>query len=855
MRRGIMGKYQIIYTSCKRGISGFSEGLQVFSHSPRIPGKLSDYVKGLLTYQAPSRVHGHRENSVRMPQAFMFRRMPNSVYGVVLKSYLNRDHTGRLTANYISHALIVDELKCYPAELYGSGMWQENIDQEDVNNSNVPPLLPVPVITRGRYLSLENVKDFLDDSRVWVFKKMLASLLCFNATGKRVVVCDTPENIIMWISALHYTLPMHIAQEVSFSTYEYDPSRSYCRICGAVPIGTAYNPDENNFTFDLFKNHIPDVEADGSFFDFVCEGLTISCADLHDFHNFVCEKLTYDNADSNYINAYALYCMLRDGIETISFDLFKSAMKIANTHAYKDTHVAILEEILQKGDFVLAVNDWYTLEIFATIFSMYTLVGASTHDRIISLAAKKIIACFISESTTKGSFLEIYEQLISMCESHDISIPVVLMQDANIKVLAKHLTNAQWQWDFIVEVCCDYVIYQNIPVEYLSLDHKIGRLLGDIVAARLTTDQNQGFILITRIIARFAYDWSYIANVALNLEGIILDTPNNQDLYKKHWAYVYDMFVSRQHYNRKNIVTLFLSHDRTDQAFDIYKMCMTSTDNVKVARELFYEQLEINDKTYLQTYMLPIFKYYYDFLIDKNEFFAKKELMELIARDNINVDFMPELIEDVLLGIPFGAISAQNEKFINNMLDYLRMHKDKGLPKRLILLVSGMLLDQINNSHELKSTIKTIKQLAKSHKIIGVDDSYITWVIPPIFKHCTTLDELRVCYDIYEHTEDITSDFILACAWEVVKSKDKDFNKVMMLLGFLFVIGNGDHRLAVGNIFRKFSKQRLEAVGEAVEARYKGDVKNLYFWSEVYEAATKPNSLLAGLGSLFLKKK
>jgi len=830
-----MSKYQIIYTSCKRGIAGNSEGLQVYSHSPKIPGKPNDYVKGLLSYQPPT-------NVPKKPIAFVYRRISNKTFGLALKTHLSRDHTGKMVSNYLSHGVVVEEkeLKFYPAEAYGSGMWNSCMDEADVSSPEIPPLLPEPNIIKGQRVSIESVMDFLTDNRIVIYKKMLASMFLSKTAKKKVIICDDSDNIIMWIAALHYALPLEIAMDVGFATYDHDPVRSHYQICGAVPEGTAYNPKSAHFIFDFTRGIFPNIETRDVFFRVLDEGLASS--NIQRFHRFIIEKLTYRSADENYYKAYALFRLLNEE-RPLSLNSFKNAMLMANSHAYKDVLTETFGVILSRRDFILSVDDEYALEIFTALLSKSPML-----EGVGELIAERVITDFASKEANRDSFLGFYRALGNICEARKVSISAELIKDANIKTIAAHLADHQWRWDFFVEIYCDYVVSHKIPVENLSLDHKLGRLIGDIVATRLAADPNLGLVLITRIIVRLSHDWSYLANMALNLEGVILDAPDSEMLCEKHWAYFYDMFVLRQSQNRQHVYDMFLSLDRADQVFDLYAVLMSRAANVKAARELFLKAIEIKDKLFLQEYRIRIYERYYSFPATQRDSAARRELIRLIARDNITADFVPDLIDVVLDEIPIGSLSKDNEKMVNTLLDYCR----ESLPNRLILLASGMLIGKVSSAYELENTMKTIRHIAKAETISGADSKYINWVAPTMFGCAKTPEELSTCYNLYEHTSETTVGFVEAWARESMRVKE--LGGMMMFIGFLFIVGDAGNRQEAGIILGKLSKPRLEALNEAVSQKYHGDVKHLFYWSEVYEAATSSSSLLAGIGNLFRRK-
>jgi len=873
-----MSKHQIIFTSCKRGIAGVNDGQQVFSHNEAFKGSGSDHVKSLFSYQVPTLPLGEvmtEERATTMPQSFLYRRLPDGTCAIALKTYLGRDYMGPAGrfGNYLSHAVIVDEddMKVYPAEIYENGLLRSRMDFDEVNSSDRPAFLPEPELTKGYTVSVENVTSFLGQGeRIMAFNKMLAAMLSFKTARKRVVICDTKENIIMWIAALHYALPLEIALNVNFATYEYDPSRSHAQICGVVPDGTAYNTGVANshFTFDFMNGIVPDIRAEGSFYEFIDMGFSFSYDSVRDFHNFVLNRLTYREADEEYLTAYTLYSLLAGGLNNLSIEAFTNAIKFADAYAHDKDKMEIVNKILSEKGFILSAPDEFSLEIFKALLNKYPTVNASTQDYIKALVTEKVITAFASPSAYKDDYTRFYKALDALCQGKSINIPNELMKDINRKNLLTALERSadQWRWDFMVEMLCDYIIAQRVPVENLSLDHKLGKLMGDILSARLAADTNSGFVLVTRIIARFASDWNYLANLALNLEGVILDARDSETLHKKHWKYVYDMFATQQPGNRQEIYRLFLSLGREDQVFDMFCEFMRRAANIRAAYDLFKEQAEIRNRQYQEEYILRIYGIYYDFLNQRRESGtsgAKRDLLKQIARANMSPDFAPPLIKGVLEEIPLAPLSRENEEMVTILLDYFRGQRAANMPERLMLLASGLLLGKARSAYEMEGAVQSALRVAASNQInlAGLSEAdaekYLGWVAPAMFMSSKSPRDLIANYEVFKHSRVSSGSFISITAKESIRaSKErKEYSCIMLFLEFLFNVGSAEDRKEVGRIFCKLSRQNLETLNEAVNEDYKDEMKFLLYWSEVHEVAEKTNPILAGIGNLFRRRK
>lgn len=281
-----MSLHQIIYTSCMRGINGVNDGQQIFSYDATFKDANNDEVKSLFSYQPPALEPGvimTEEIALTLPKSFTYRKLDNGACALALSTYLGRDYMGSAGrfGNHLSHVVLADEsdMQNYPCEFYGSSLLRDHMEFEEVNNPNRPDFLPEPILERGFTVDIDTVVEFLSvDDRIEIFKNMLHAVLAFESERKRVVICDEPENIIMWIAAIEYALPLKIALGINFSTYDFDPSLSASQICGVIPKGSRYTADSQrmHFVFDLYQNNCAEFEKDEHYFDFVDTSMSFS---------------------------------------------------------------------------------------------------------------------------------------------------------------------------------------------------------------------------------------------------------------------------------------------------------------------------------------------------------------------------------------------------------------------------------------------------------------------------------------------------------------------------------------------------------------------------------------------------
>ena len=865
-----MSKHQIIYTSCRRGINGVNDGQQIYSYDASFMESTSDNVKSLFTYKAPSLASGVMMTETiaeTMPQSFMYRRLSNGSCAIVLNTYLGRDYMeGGRFGNHLSHVVICDEsnINAYPCEFYGSETLRNRMASEEVSSSERPPFLPEPELLKGNAISVESVSEFLcSENRIEIYKKMLAAMLSFVITRKRIVICDTTENIIMWISALEFALPLEIALNVNFTTYEYDPSLSFSQICGVVAEGTRYsvNTADAHYTFDFCNNIYPDIEPEGDLFDFIDMGMSMSFDSIKAFHRFISEKLTYRNPDEQYHYIYSLYCLFTDGLNNISLSTFKNAVKISNIFLLENAKDEFACKLADQRDFILSANNDYVLEILNVVLERMSNLSSTVQESIRALVAEIIIASFVSKSAQEDSFSRFYSEIEIICKRNGVVIPFELAKLKNREKLLSAMRNnpEQWRGNFILDVLCDYVMAQGIPAEQLSVTNEMGQLIGGIIKLCSSSGADNGSAIIERAINKFSDNWIYLINMSLNIESVLADLPYSPSIKHEIWKRLSQTIAKKQSSKRLSIYKFFLTNNRYKYVFDIYKELMLLADNVKYAKELFFEQLKINKEA---TYIPKIYETYYKYLSTHNEIDTAKyreELLKMIIAHNIVLNFIDELITLVLAGVPVENPSQENTELISNLTDYKRPH----IAGLLLLLASGTIFSKIKCNADIENAIKEINNLTDG-KIINLtcfkatdSEKYIGWIVQNVYGYCETTDDLIRNYKFFNHSKASSLKFISTCAKEALQEckDDKDFSGILVFLEFLFNVGNAEEKHETGIILSKLGKRKIKNLDDYIQKCFRRKKSHLGYWEEIREIALTTNPILKNILNVFKHKK
>jgi GTPase-associated protein 1, N-terminal domain type 2/GTPase-associated protein 1, C-terminal domain/GTPase-associated protein 1, middle domain len=257
-----MTLYQLHYTSCKNGMSGYS-GFQYCAVSPGIPRAVMSEVERYTIYEPPLTLQA---TGTRSPDEFPINLLYAFIgsYDITIIArvqFTGLDFSNR-SGNYFAHSLITgnpdDDLReVLPIELWNAPFWQSR-QGDDAELSSLPPPQPSGIITRQR------IAGFLatEGGTCEQIAVLLTAVEAAMDGGRQVLLIGPDaENVCKWIAAASYLLGPGIARRLSFSTYSYDPRRCSTHIVGTISAAGPLRADivRGFQVFDLAKEAVPDV--------------------------------------------------------------------------------------------------------------------------------------------------------------------------------------------------------------------------------------------------------------------------------------------------------------------------------------------------------------------------------------------------------------------------------------------------------------------------------------------------------------------------------------------------------------------------------------------------------------------
>lgn len=876
-----MSLHQIIYTSCMRGINGVNDGQQIFSYDASFKDVNNDEVKRLFSYQPPALEPGvimTEEIALKLPRSYTYRKLDNGTCALALNTYLGRDYMGAAGrfGNHLSHVVLIDEsdMQNYPCEFYGSSLLRDHMEFEEVNNSNRPDFLPEPILERGFAVDIDAVIEFLSvDGRIEIFKNMLYAVFSFETERKRVVICDEPENIIMWIAAIEYTLPLKIALGINFSTYDFDPSLSASQICGVVPNGSRYTAENQrlHFVFDFYQNNFAEFKKDEQYFDFIDIAMSFSYDSLQDFHHFIIERYTYNKADKKMYDAYKLYSIMTDGIDGLMESGIKAALSFADEYAIPSEQLRILQNLLEQKEYLLRsdINSFLCVSYY--MIPKYELLSEEHRAEIKRLMVDRILYEFLNNAYGESSFMFLYDEVNSVCRLGGFSINAELMRKSNRENFfnAMHNDIANWKITFVVKVASAFVKEQKITVNELIADTPLGRFFYNLVQTVYSKNAQNGFFLVTQILDEFAYDCDYLVNMALNVENMLLLLPNGNHEAVYMWEYFGQDMIKYQQFDFGKAYSVLRHYRRYEQIYMLYSLSMSNATSLDESQSIFcehYKAFVTCDREYACQYGIEILNDYYHRLESADSdaaYEAKVELFDIVSSAQIDIQFAESLVQDVVKIVPFESPSKKNARLIQDALEYLYNDLHRPVSGKLLLLVIALLFERCEKISQLYYTIESVECLTFNSKAdmsgttLRSAEKYFDWLLPGICELCERTSDIERVYNLFEMSDGVSVLFFTSCAKLYLKQIkcDNDYEIFGEFMRLVFEKGNAQVREEIGKVLCKLSKQKLSDLDEMIKDVYHGEKMALYYWEEIKTVAESTNPILNNFSSLFKKIK
>lgn len=337
---------QTYYTSCRVGQSNAS-GFQFYSYSDGLTQdelweieKLGNYIPPINLPSNPTPA----EIEELFPVSFCYFKLKSGRVGALQSVALTQDYSGR-PGNFFCHAFILDsgEFSFLPIELYQSTSFRNNLTQAEWDVSTAPDKLPVIELSdlgRRSLSDLRPISDFLSQENNETTLGLLVNSVIESAeTRRKIILADTPESIVFWLTSVSLAFPLHLANGITFSTYSHDPANNKSLICGTVNEGSRFNfRDEAAYKFQyyIFNRTIGKysaVNSSSNYAELANIALTISYEKFSAFHEFF-KNFNYCEITRKIDTVYNVFQVSQDG--AIFYPDWAEQLKFIEENAKED---------------------------------------------------------------------------------------------------------------------------------------------------------------------------------------------------------------------------------------------------------------------------------------------------------------------------------------------------------------------------------------------------------------------------------------------------------------------------------------------------------------------------------------
>lgn len=233
---------QIVYTRCKprrelstgKVINEAGFGIHNFSQNILLSEYMDDpqFIEEIWKKHNAAKEKGSNSTGLFYSYQYFYRATGKSI---MVQEYLRPYNPSEVRTNgqdnrpgtYIKQYLI-GEFKEYPCLLFGAACWDAaEMSASSYYHDNGEPLDYLPEIS-PQFKPIDTfqnvVRKFIQDGREICIKKLVAivasEMIKPIETRRYIVIKDYPENVELWISALELSLPLYLAEQISFSTNE-----------------------------------------------------------------------------------------------------------------------------------------------------------------------------------------------------------------------------------------------------------------------------------------------------------------------------------------------------------------------------------------------------------------------------------------------------------------------------------------------------------------------------------------------------------------------------------------------------------------------------------------------------------
>ena len=863
-----MSIHQVIYCCRKCGLYGGKAGFGLLSADRNFPNNNS-FGAALYSYRAPELGNGVEltERIIScLPVSYSFR-CGKGEYAMTRSAALGKDPFGS-GADYISHSVLFGEgdTAIYPADLIGSPMFAVKPPHEAVYSETGTAYLPEPVISVSGAVTVNKVMKFLaagDNFRIFV--NMLWAVMHKDEYGKKLVICDEQENIVLWITAINYVLPRPFARKISFSTYVYDPKAENVDICGVVAKCTAYSEDYANdggfFVFDIPAGsyfEAPELSyAEKKLFVFLEEALLHDYDLIRAFHTYLKLYTDLEKAAPELAGAYLMYrasgAFSPEAFKNVNFSEFCEIADFSGKYARYSGKLLLSEAILRVSETTLGWGADYVEKLLVFMAGVYKDASLAVRTGFRSLSVDSIPIMLYNKEATSASFLSYYKNVTQLTDFCGIDLCAELMsaksRTALLLVIKQHI---EWKANFVLNLISDYVHKHDVGYENLLADEPLGKFLADAAAERYACGSDEE--VSVQILTSYIDNVKRFCTVEETLENVRTEGDGTARLVNLNKAFS-DIAAAELAEKRRELFDFLSEAEKYDLMWDVYSR-MLNTFDMKKLTALFNEHYSgyfAVCPSYYEAYICEAIETYY-------AIYKKKKPAEIAEAEHVLFDILTvndlitpssdEIVSGVISGIKLSDRSKDTEHKIKEIQRYVTQIQGKQITGKLLCLVFGLKVKAIKNRKDFVASKDALAEITADERVnltqFADDEAipFLEWLLPAFTENAAP-EEVQTVYDMFslstsqsvKFTEEFCREFLTA------GKNESDYSGFCKFLRFAFVRLGLEETQEISYQVHKLNQKRLDRLKEDAKTAFADDYTIAEKFNNMMEATPKRRSI------------
>lgn len=884
-----MALHQIIYTSCRRGIDGVNDGQQVYSYDRGLTEEQKEAARPYFGYTQPRLPAGTvmtEEVARTLPQSFTYNPASNGQCIVALNTYLGRDYMGEggRFGNALAHVIVMDEAELteYPCDFIGTPSLRSAMAYEEVNNPDKPDYLETPTLEPGAEVNIDDVTSFLqdDEDNLFIFKRMLQAMLRCKQEQKRLVICDTPERLRIWIGALNYTLPLELARQIGFTTYAADPALANTMICGVLPEGTSYTPAQYCesgafYVFDFINEAATQDEfEEPPYISFVENAYSYYYESLQRFNTFVIKNTNYRGTDTDLYKCYDLYMLATRGVSEVNEERFSGVTAFAEQYCNKGMIQKVCSSIMGVKSRLGEFSNTYILSMFRFLLRHFNEMNEEMQASIRQLIIDHIMQMLQDPSISQEDYGTFYTTVDEMARSIGLSVPAALVtgdrKDELNRIMGQGLPG--WKFHQIIGVFCAYVKDCHLPASCLTADGDPGSLFAHIIEVFSKSSKARGVEVARRMTENFADNSTYYVTMALAAEHALQEANVSGADMDGLWSSFADTVGQYNAADTQIVEEQLTAVHQYDNLYRMHRIRMQRARNLEAKNREFMDLYNVSFKRnteYAAQYSLRAIEDYADEVMnyqpaneqeDNVQYDIYLSLAELCMSEGITGAVTDQLVNRIVDRVSLERPNRNERHFLDKALQFYEETAQRPISGRLLVLYSWSVLDRYERRGQFQEFVDEIRRVAGDGAIDlqGLDDKerkkYLSRIIAWPADRLPETERLISYYRVFALDEDANEAFMTGIrkAYYHKERGQLDYALYADYLEFLTECGSNDDIEAAGAALCALKPEQLNDIAfELDKLIKKASVKET--WEHIRRKAGSTSSIAHAFGSVFGK--